>query len=176
MKQRVKIKDSYSIVYGITQGSILGSLLFNIYLADLFIKIPNIEFGSYADDNTSFITPTLIDEVIRTLEANTNILIKWFQNNFMKANPNKCHLLLSSNSKSKAHIGDSNIENSNREKLLSVTIDYKFSFKDHVNNKCLKATQKLNVLARISSNMSLEKGRILFQSFILSQFVYCPLL
>ena len=59
-KQRTKINESYSsweeILFGVVQGSILGPLLSNIFICDLFIMIDNINIVSYADDNTSFVS------------------------------------------------------------------------------------------------------------------------
>ena len=52
-------------------------------------------FASYADDNTPYVTAENIDEVIKSLEKDSIKLFQWFSDNQMKANYNKCHLLVS---------------------------------------------------------------------------------
>ena len=93
----------------------------------------------------------------------------------MKVNPDKSHLLLSGNKKLKSNIDNNIIESEMKQELLGVKIDSKLSFEEHVNNICKKASQKLNALARISSYVDISKRRIIFKSFITSQFGYCPL-
>ena len=76
------------IVFGVTQGSILRSLLFNILLADLFFIISNTNIASYADDNTSYIAADNIGDLIKLEEASTT-LFQWFDNSFLKNNLEK---------------------------------------------------------------------------------------
>ena len=77
------------------QGSILGLFLFNIFLCDLLFLVNEIDFASYADDNTPFVSGDRVDDVLNSLENASLRLFDWFSNNQMKANIDKCHLLTS---------------------------------------------------------------------------------
>ena len=102
--------------------------------------------------------------------------MKWFKNNGMKANADKCYLVVNSKEKVCTKIGSYNIESSEQQKLLGVLIDNKLTFDKHINNLCPKASQKLNALCRVSSFMSTNKKRLVMKAFISSQFSYCPLI
>ena len=80
----------------VPQGSILGPLLFNIFLNDLFFFIKDIYLANYADDNTTYATNKDISILLKTLEEETSILLNWFTNNEMKPNADKCHLIVAS--------------------------------------------------------------------------------
>ena len=98
-KQRVKINSSFSsyldIFQGVPQGSILGPLLFNLFLCDLFLFVEEADIMSYADDNTLYVCSENIDVTLEKLEEVGKVLFEWFSNNFLKANADKCHLILS---------------------------------------------------------------------------------
>ena len=96
-KQRTKINSSWSsweeILFGVTQGSILGPLLFNIFVPDLFSVLSNIEIASYAGDNTPYVIKNNIRSVIKSVENTSIELFEWFSDNQMKANLDKCHFI-----------------------------------------------------------------------------------
>ena len=99
-KQRTKVDSFYSswekILSGVPQGSILGPLLFNIFLCDMFLILKTTSFTGYADDNTPFVVGENTTNVIKALEDMRENLIKWFSDNEMKLNTDKCHILLNS--------------------------------------------------------------------------------
>ena len=178
--QRVKVNSCYSswteILSGVPQGSILGPLLFNIYLSDLFLFLEGSNIASYADDNTPYACEKDIETVICNLEEASKKLLEWVSNNKLKASPDKFHLILSDKDPELSLTVDTfGITNSNSEILLGVTIDNKLNLNQHVSKLCTKASQKLHALARVSKFMNFERRKMIMNAFINSQFGYCPL-
>ena len=179
-KQRTKINSEYSsweeIIFGVPQGSILGPLLFNIFICDLFFIMNETDFSNYADDTAPYVTGNNLDDVMKKLEIDSNKLFRWFEENQMKANKDKCHLITNSNTDVIMHVGDIEIKNSSCEKLLGVMIDSQLTLHEQLNGIIKKSSKKVNVLSRITPYMNTAKRRILMNSFFASQFGYCPLI
>ena len=155
-KQRVKINSSYSswrdVMIGVPQGSVLGPLLFNVFINDIFFFVNNTKICNYADDTTIYACNSDLNAIINRLEiGSAAVLAKWFSENYMKLNEDKCHLMIFGN-KSKdpvVTIGSSIIKESDYEKLFGVTFDKKLSFTKHVEDLCKNANQKMHALARL---------------------------
>ena len=100
-KQKTKINTGFSsweeILFGVPQGSILGPLLFNIFPSDLLFIMNNVDFASYADNNTPFYVSKDLDEVAFKLQSDSSTLFQSFADYQMKGNPGKCHFICSSN-------------------------------------------------------------------------------
>ena len=157
--------------YGIPQGSILGQLIFNIFLCDLFYFLEGVAVASYADDATPYNANKTNDLVIKEIEHFSEVLFKWFDFNFMKINSGQSHMLFSGNDNVSANIENHTIISENKNKLLGIILDLKLSFEDHINNFRKKASQKFNALARVAPYMCLEKWKTVLKA----QFGYCPL-
>ena len=179
-KQTPNINNSFSswcdIKSGVPQGSILGPLLFNIYLNDLFYFAEEMGITNYADDNIPYATAEDTVLLLNILEKNVEVLTTWFKNNYFKLNADKCKLLVSNHDEDASIVIDNEIvEGSKSVKLLGIKIDNELKFKEHVTNICNKVSQKLHALARISGYMKVDKLRLILKAFIESQFQYCPL-
>ena len=179
-RQRTKINQSYNlweeILFGVPQRSILDPILFNIFLSGLFLVVKDVNFASYADDNTIYQSGRNVDNVINNLQLSVEKLFRWFSDNQMKGNTDKCHLIMSTNNTPELKVGDSLIKTSTCEKPLGVKIDYKLTSDSHVANLCKKANYKLRALARATPYMTIEKRKLLMNSFINAQLNYCPLI
>ena len=132
-QQRTKVNNAYNtysdLFFGVPQGSILGPLLFNIYISDIFNYIDKCDIASYADDNTPYTSDFNLEKVIQKLELTTNNLFEWFKNNHTKANTDKCHLVVSRDIDVTFKIGEFDVKNSREEKLLGVKIEKQAFFR-----------------------------------------------
>jgi hypothetical protein len=180
-KQRVKVGSTHSdwndIVKGVPQGSILGPLIFNIFINDIFHTV-NVHGGSlfnYADDNTVLFTGNDLNQLSSLINVTASDLINWCKINQMEANPSKFQILIANEQNSiDFTLNDTTVQSSPSVKLLGVTLDHKLNFNEHVNSLILKASRQLNCLIRLSRTLSTNVKLLLYKSFILSNFNYCP--
>ena len=179
--QRTKINNSYSswaeLLQGVPQGSILGPLLFNIYVNDLFYIPFEANLCNFADDNTIYACDISLNNLVEKLESSAALVIDWFRNNYMKLNDSKSHLLVCGNKIEVilAKVGNALVVESHEVKLLGVVIDRDLKFKSHIKFICKKAGKKLNALSRLCNLLSFDKRRNLVKAFVMSQFSFSPL-
>ena len=95
--QKVNVNNKFSawedIYSGVPQGSILGPLLFNIFINDIFSFLTTCEMCNYADDNTLYTYSRDFHQVQEYLKKDFEILENWFYDNYMVLNPRKCEFM-----------------------------------------------------------------------------------
>ena len=173
-KQRVRVNKTFSewkrITTGVSQGSILGPLLVNIFLNDLFLFISNSSLSNYADDNTLYIFGDNLKKIKDNLRNSFDTVHQWFYENYMVLNAGKYHFIcLGNNTKNETFLFHNILmENSKEKKILGVIIDNKLNFKSHVSELCKKPSQKIAALSRLSSYLHSSEKKVIFNTIIKS--------
>ena len=161
---------------GVPQGSILGPLLFNIFLADLFLIHSDIDIANFADDNTPHLSAKNVEDVIESLQRASASLFGWFENNLLKGNADKCHFIVSTSQEESLNVNIFKLKNSDCEKLLSVRFDSKLRLDQHITDLCRTASRKIHALARVTPFMNSSKRCLPMNSIFKTQFNYFPLI
>ena len=134
---RTKINTSFStwkqLLTGVLQGSILGPLLFNIYINDLFYILSDTESCNYTDDTCLYVCDKDLNELLIRLKHDSSLAIDWFEYNYMKLNSDKCHLFAGHKYEHLwIDIDGNKIWESTAETLLGINVDRNLYFDNHV--------------------------------------------
>jgi hypothetical protein len=149
----------------IPQGSVLGPILFTIYINDLPDVVQNIA-KLFADDTKVYAVVNKEEEQ-HSLQNDINNLVHWSDKwllNFNKSNCKHVHLGHATNTKYK--MGENEINQVTEEKDLGILIDDKLKFQQHINPQTKKANQRLGMIKRSFRYMDKEVFLTLFKSIV----------
>ena len=149
--QCVKIGSTFSsyleILRGVPQGSILRPILFNLFINNLMLFIPETEVCNFADDTTIYSCSPYFEEATLKLSNDTHLILNWFRINSMVANPGKFEIMFLGsnidNRKITFMTKNKRVKSRSEVKLLGITINDKLSFTTHIENLCSLASKRL---------------------------------
>ena len=182
-KQAVKINgflsDFLEILSGVPQGSILGPILFNIFINDFIYHMDKTDADvlNFADDNTlSAVAENMID-LKRILDEAAIEALKWLELNEMIANPDKFKFIVLKKPSIKTDdiiitVGNQELKPEESVKLLGLDIDDKLNFRKYIKNMCKKAGAKLNAIKRLGIYLNQKEKKLLVEAHVISQFNY----
>ena len=135
---------------------------------------------NFADDNTLSACRETVSKLIDMLELESNIATDWFTKNEMIINPDKFQAIILDKKKSNLTnipltIHNQTIKSVPSVELLAIHLDDKLNFNLLISNTCRSAANQLNALIRLKSYLSFNAKRVLINSYIISNFINCPL-
>lgn len=166
--------------YGVPQGSILGPLLFIIYINDMPKVHKLAKFVLYADDANIILTGKNIEEIHQQVELLTKTLTDWVDCNGLKLNLKKtCFMIFSphkTNIEYDLRMSNVNIERKSTARFLGVLINEKLNWAQHIAALRNKMARHIGVMYKLKGIIPLAARLNIFHSFVQSHVNYCSLI
>ena len=180
--QCVRIKDTCSslrpVTYGVPQGSLLGPVLFNLYINDLHYFLQESTLTHYADDTATVCSDVNLDAVFHRTQDCLNLFQSWANSNFLTLNTSKSNYLLFSPRVNECivpnnlSLHDISLDRVHYIRYLGLILDDKLKYDVHISNLCSRLSRAAGVSFAIGNSLSYEAARSLYFSFTQSIISY----
>lgn len=168
--------------FGVPQGSVLGPLLFIIYINDIKDALQQSFVSLFADDTLISVAATNFEEAVRTLNSELSILYDWLCINKLKLNANKTKFMAMGSKSTCNNFAERNfiicinniaIEQVYTIKYLGVILDPQLTFNSHADYLCRKLGKKIGFFRRIASNLSQWSRNLVYNTIVYPHFNFC---
>ena len=187
-KQSVSINDTQSPflgnMHGVPQGSVLGPVLFSIYINDLPISV-RVPCELFADDTTLHTSHANPINVYSSLQSSIDDIVQWSQLNHMRLHPDKTKYMIITTRQKRQNISLDNvdlriegniIEEVDHHKILGVIIDNNLNWSHHISLLCKTIATKIHQLSKMKHFVDLHSRNLFFNAYIVSHINYASTL
>ena len=174
--------ESLKIATGVPQGSILGPLLFILYVNDLSICFKYSTVNMYADDTVFYCSDISVASVTHKLQHDLLTVASWLQANKLSLHIGKTSCMIFGNNRKKElqdnpnldiSLSDEDISQESDCKYLGITLDNQMKFEIHVNDVINKMKRALGIFSRASQFVDSRTRITLYNTLILPHLDYC---
>ena len=152
----------------VPEGSILGPVLFSIFINNLLFFTNEGKLVYLADDNTIYPAKRDLNKLLRLLEKESEVAIKWFSDNNMIVNPKKFQTIIINRQNRSNHnccltINNVEIKSTDSVTLLGIEVDNKLNVEKHVSTICKMTNNQLNAISRIGTVLGQKEKELTLQ-------------
>lgn len=172
------LSPEVAVDLGVPQGSVLGPLLFILYMNDIKKALQRSEVNMFADDTVIYVTGSCREECCEILNAELNVFADWLKRKKLKLNVSKTKCMLITNQRrddtdGTVYIDGEVVERVDVIKYLGVMLDNKLNFDEHINYTIRKAARKLGIMYRLNKYLSFDNKLMIYNTLIAPHFDYC---
>ena len=172
------LSDFATVKHGVPQGSILGPLLFLLYINDITQSSSKLEFLLFADDTSIFLAKKEVKDLENTINTELGNISNWLKANKLSLNVKKSNVLLFRCRNAKKmetfniKIDGNTIEEKQSAKYLGLYFDNKLTFKPHIDHVLTKLKKGNGIIAKLRHFVPSEKVRSVYFAHIESHLNY----